>query len=393
MKRKLLLSAVALFVGMASYGQITLQNSVFIDFGPNDGTNGDATGTSGGNIWNDITDAGISATSINLKNIGGSNTGILFDVTAASQTNGKLNGGLLTPDAGNLGEFAVATATEDFFFTATTASVKFSGLKTTSTYIFKLFGSRDNNEVRKTEFLLTGATANSYIQQTSGAGAGANGSTGNNNTITTSAAIVPDANGVITLDIIRNTGTYAFINALKIEEYGVTQLPLKLTSFLGKPLSNYNGLRWTTENEINVNHFELERSVDGDNFAQIATINAGANTYSYNDFDASAENSYYRLKSVDNDGSFEYSKAIVIKNAIAKTNISVYPNPFTESVTIQAAGGPKKITISSIDGKFSRSLNSTESVTVVNLSGEAPGAYVISIKSIEGTVSKTVIKK
>lgn len=366
-----------------------------MDFGPNYGTNGDPTGTNGSNFWNDITDAGVSATSLNLKNIGASNTGILFDVTVASQTNGKLNGGLINPDAGNLGEFAVATATEDFFFTGITASVKFSGLKATSTYIFKLFGSRDNNEIRKTEFKFIGATTDSYIQQTSGAGSGTTGATGNNNTITTTGSLVPDANGVITLDIIRNAGTFAFINALIIEEYGVTPLPLNLKIFSGRPLPSFNSVKWRTDNEVNASHFELERSFDKDNFNKIAVIKAGLNTYSYNDFDlnSTSENSYYRLKTVDNHGTFEYSKTIFIQNAIASIIISVYSNPFAESITVQSSSELKEITISSIDGKFSRSLNSKDRLTLINLSGQAPGTYAITIKSSEGIVNKTVVKK
>lgn len=174
-----------------------------------------------------------------------------------------------------------------------------------------------------------------------------------------------------------------------------TTLPVKLTSFSGTPLINGNAIRWTTDNEVNVSHFELERSDDKDNFSKITEVKAGSNTYAFNDLtiNSSADNSYYRLKTVDYDGSFEYSKIIFVRNTIRKIDISVYPNPFTENITIQSSIQPKIITINSVDGKFSKAINTSERSTRISLLGQSAGTYVISIKTSEGTISKVVVKQ
>lgn len=80
---------------MTSFGQIMLQNSIFMDFGPNDGTNSNFSGTNGSKLWKNITNGRVSVTSVNLKILEQQTQVFLFYVIAASQTNGKLYGGFI----------------------------------------------------------------------------------------------------------------------------------------------------------------------------------------------------------------------------------------------------------------------------------------------------------
>ena len=122
-------------------------------------------------------------------------------------------------------------------------------------------------------------------------------------------------------------------------------LPVKLTTFNGSLLNNDAKLTWTTASEINANMFVVERSIDGKNFTAITNVKAAGNTSSltsYNHLDKgiitllnSAGTIYYRLKMVDNDNSFSYSKTIEIKTVEnTKEKVTVTPNPFTTDLTI-----------------------------------------------------------
>jgi hypothetical protein len=120
---------------------------------------------------------------------------------------------------------------------------------------------------------------------------------------------------------------------------GTPTLPVSWVSFTGKTSASGNILQWQTATEMNNNHFEIERSVDGRTFSVIGKINAATNaengaSYTYADAIPPSGTSYYRLKQVDRDGQFDYSKTITISNAAALSFI-VYPNPSTGTITLR----------------------------------------------------------
>jgi len=97
-----------------------------------------------------------------------------------------------------------------------------------------------------------------------------------------------------------------------------------------------NEIRWATSLEINTSHFILERSFENTNFEEIARIDAAGNSistleYQYDDPDISKDGDYfYRLKLVDQNGSFKNSVVVNI-DVVRKNNLIVdlYPNPVT----------------------------------------------------------------
>ena len=115
-------------------------------------------------------------------------------------------------------------------------------------------------------------------------------------------------------------------------------LPLDLLSFTGQLNTNNSVLlNWKTENEINTSHFAIERSIDGSRFVTIGNVTAngrsnipGAFTYSYTDNDATSQSSqklFYRLRMIDNDGTFKYSTVVSITLPFITNKITVSPNP------------------------------------------------------------------
>ncbi len=92
-------------------------------------------------------------------------------------------------------------------------------------------------------------------------------------------------------------------------------------------------LQWKTVNERDNSHFDVERSTDGLNFEKIGRVdrNAGssdANSYDFVDAQPRGGVLYYRLKQMDLNGQFEYSRTIKLQNSLSKIEVQLSPNPW-----------------------------------------------------------------
>lgn len=108
-------------------------------------------------------------------------------------------------------------------------------------------------------------------------------------------------------------------------------LPVEWISFTGRKINSSIILDWKTETEINNKHFEIERSTNQTAFTRIGIVSASGNTtgstsYQFIDHYPANGNNFYRIKQVDQDGSFEYSKIIKL-SMDANALIALYPNP------------------------------------------------------------------
>ncbi len=109
--------------------------------------------------------------------------------------------------------------------------------------------------------------------------------------------------------------------------YSTTQQSVDLLDFNAKQNGKLVNLSWKTANEKDFSHFEIEKSLNGNEFESILKINA-SNLGKYFASDANPiENlNYYRLKMVDNDGTFKLSKVISI-NYNRENNYVSFENP------------------------------------------------------------------
>lgn len=176
-------------------------------------------------------------------------------------------------------------------------------------------------------------------------------------------------------------------------------LPVQLLTFGGVRNAEAITLSWTTANEINLQQFEVERSLDGRQFTAVGTVAAGYNSYKLADNAAAAVNAtstlYYRLKMVDKDGKWNYS--IVIKiSPENKTRVLVYPNPAKTglvNLSLQTTM-PGKAWLSIVDGSGKRhqvrQVQLAGGITVVPVAiGNLPnGVYTIKVDGI-GTTAIT----
>ena len=118
-------------------------------------------------------------------------------------------------------------------------------------------------------------------------------------------------------------------------------IPVELTSFTATVLNNGVSLKWSTATELNNHGFEIQRKVLDGEFATVAFVKGQGTTtqkndYSFVDKNLDACKYSYRLKQVDLDGKYEYSKIVEVE-VITITSYSLeqnYPNPFNPSTTI-----------------------------------------------------------
>ena len=123
-------------------------------------------------------------------------------------------------------------------------------------------------------------------------------------------------------------------------------LPVELSSFASIVIGRDVTLNWETTTEKNSNKFVIERTIVGENsdnlnWQMVASVKAAVlsnstKRYSYTDKNLQAEKYQYRLRMLDNDGSFQYSKIVETEVSTPKDfSLSQnYPNPFNPSTKI-----------------------------------------------------------
>lgn len=142
-----------------------------------------------------------------------------------------------------------------------------------------------------------------------------------------------------TVDAAQNTITVNGVNDFSwfaIAPVGAA-LPLVLSSFTGVCSNGDIHLHWQTQQEINTATFELENSTDALQWDALASISAAGNSATVKNYQhkfiATGKN-YYRLKMIDADGKFSYSKVITVNCNNNSWNVKLYPNPATDRIEL-----------------------------------------------------------
>jgi len=133
---------------------------------------------------------------------------------------------------------------------------------------------------------------------------------------------------------------------------GSQTLPVELTSFFAAIINGSIKLKWRTETEVNNYGFEIQRSqmnpnseIQNPQFQLIGFIEGHGNSnspkeYNFLDEGISYGSYAYRLKQIDNDGTFEYSEIIEVDAGNIPDGFVLeqnYPNPFNPSTKIKFA--------------------------------------------------------
>lgn len=218
-----------------------LVQTLYFDFGSQtDGRGSMTEGPDANNhYWNNITNNDGNYAAINTvysSLVNSENTSVTYELTLNSRfsTNGQSGGGgLLEPQEELLKDFAVASATEDYFFIESgenNSSFTFSNLDPKKAYKFYAFGSRSTTQTRTAYYTMTGLNLYQGELQTSGTNCGGEGINQNIQNICESELIYPDDAGNIKFTVSRKNGDYIALNVLKVEEYTDIERPEQFTS-------------------------------------------------------------------------------------------------------------------------------------------------------------------
>ncbi len=171
-------------------------------------------------------------------------------------------------------------------------------------------------------------------------------------------------------------------------------LPVILVDFNAVLANKTVNISWTTQQEINSSHFDVQRSADGINWQVIGTVQAKGNAayisnYSFTDANPLGSIGYYRLKMVDLDGRYGYTEIKVIRTSVI-TGITIFPNPATDYLNVSVGGSASELTVRliNISGQVlqEKKVNSTSATTIsIPVHNYPEGSYFIQVAGSDGT--------
>jgi len=134
-----------------------------------------------------------------------------------------------------------------------------------------------------------------------------------------------------------------------------TPLPVELLSFEAYAKGDFNRLEWVTASEENNSHFEIQRSTNGNEWENIGHVQGHGTTfqtthYEFNDLEPLAKTTYYRLKQIDFDGSFDHSPIRIISNDQINP-ITIYPIPLKGNSIIIEGDSIDEVMLTDIQGR------------------------------------------
>uniref|UniRef100_UPI00373FD641 choice-of-anchor Q domain-containing protein n=1 Tax=Pedobacter arcticus TaxID=752140 RepID=UPI00373FD641 len=194
----------------------------------------------------------------------------------------------------------------------------------------------------------------------------------------------PDLSG-ITTDLAGNPRIFDNeIDMGAFENQTETVLPVTLTSFTVSKQVNKALIQWQTAIETRNKEFVVSRSADGLNFTALNTIVAKGNnsSYNYSDFNPFNGANYYRLQQQDLDGKIATFGIKVLRFDLSASNVSVYPNPTQEQLTVAYAPGIyQTLTITDFLGSvlLVKKLGANSTNQVVSLTAFNAGTYFVKL--------------
>ncbi|KAA3437491.1 T9SS type A sorting domain-containing protein [Rufibacter hautae] len=214
----------------------------------------------------------------------------------------------------------------------------------------------------------------------------------------------------ISVTATNECGTQTANASIVVADCGIgNPLPVTLTRFEGASRSGAVVLAWSTASEKNNDRFEIERSINGKDFKKVGEVKGNGNSsatvdYSYTDRNAASGTVYYRLRQVDFDNAFEYSKVIAVSHAATASNnaaVSVYPNPVSDgrvSIRFQdQVKGSATVRLVDVSGRVlhTQEVASVEGEIALNLTSLnlKAGIYLISVNANgQNTTQRVVVR-
>ncbi|MBC7903493.1 MAG: PQQ-dependent sugar dehydrogenase [Gemmatimonadaceae bacterium] len=174
-------------------------------------------------------------------------------------------------------------------------------------------------------------------------------------------------------------------------------LPVKITSFNAITKNGVNELIWTTDTEVSLRQYEIEYSLNGTEFQQagvIAATNSGS--YRYSHMLAPRDRLFYRLRMVDIDGRFEYSKTVSLNFGSEDKQNFVAPSVVTNNqISLMLTGDYNQVQLISMEGKevWRQNINGRSGRINFTLPATLPGTYIVRMSNNDNAVSQQILIK
>lgn len=169
-------------------------------------------------------------------------------------------------------------------------------------------------------------------------------------------------------------------------------LPVKLSYFKATKRESQASLDWQTVSEVTSSAFEIEHSLDGKKWYQIGTVSAKGESSVSIDYNfihtqpASGEN-LYRLKMIDTDGSFAYSRISSLQFG-ENTLFAIFPNPAVEELHFTADIGKTLVGINLFDSNGRLVLHQEYISNKLSVGSLGAGIYIVEIKTNDGQLHR-----
>ncbi|MEO0895426.1 MAG: PQQ-dependent sugar dehydrogenase [Bacteroidota bacterium] len=183
-------------------------------------------------------------------------------------------------------------------------------------------------------------------------------------------------------------------------------LPIVLTDFRAELEEGVVQLDWTSSMEMFASHFEIEKSRNGEDFEKVGEVEARGipgfgDKYQYRDDNPFEGESFYRLRMVDLDGTFDYSE--IRRILFNEQKVEIYPNPVYPSQPISMrlggfAGQFIQVSVYDLQGKWlfetSRKIVEQNEQLDIPTSNWGRGTYFFSVQTASGfrTVERVLIQ-
>ena len=174
-------------------------------------------------------------------------------------------------------------------------------------------------------------------------------------------------------------------------------LPLKLTSFTAVKSGTAVAVSWKTAQEENTRLFRVQRSADGVHFTDLGELNAAGNStteqsYSFTDRLPFTGSNYYRLQTINTDGSADYSAIVLVRFGKEK-ELQLYPNPAYDRVTISNTQGAGTIRVTDLAGKLVLQQAVNGNSIVLDITSLKAGSYIVQLETATEKYTGKLVKK
>ncbi len=162
--------------------------------------------------------------------------------------------------------------------------------------------------------------------------------------------------------------------------FSVNVLPVSWLDMSAENHHNRNLIKWSTSMEVNTAYFEVESGLNLENFESVAKVKAAGNSnrtryYSISDENVNNSDVYYRIKQVDNDGKFSYSKVFKSVSSTFNSNPEFSYNDETKTLFVKGTE-VKDLVLYRLNGEIEKQFHE-HSGNSFHMDGVQQGMYLI----------------